>query len=169
MQDAVDFRSTARWHGSQRKEAPAGLGLARLGPLTQPAVVGEGACSLLHPDHLQADVALVAQTLSPDLFDYAKDLFVEANDEPLAPPHCWLTNRTNNPAAINKGNRIPTTNEPTQCRCSVGFDPALFCAAPRPNQKGRLPMVATRRLAFRPIDGMAPRLADRRHEIENER
>src|SRR5262245_57604955 len=35
-------------------------------------------------------------------------------------------------------NQIPTTSETTQCRSTVGFDPAPFCAAPRPNQKRSL-------------------------------
>jgi hypothetical protein len=75
-----------------------------------------------------------------DLFVHAKDVFVEANDGPLAPLHCWLTNRKNDPAAINRAIRIPTTSEATQCRRSMGFDPAPFCAAPMPNQKRRLPI-----------------------------
>src|SRR6516165_4638377 len=48
-------------------------------------------------------------------------------------------NKINNPAVINKGNRIPTTNEPTQCRLSVGFVRV-------PNQKKRLPIMETCRL-----------------------
>src|SRR5215468_10845655 len=55
-------------------------------------------------------------------------------------PHCWLTNRINIPTAINRASRIPTTNERTGCRLAEGFDPAPFCAAPRPNQKRRLPI-----------------------------
>jgi hypothetical protein len=51
---------------------------------------------------------LVAQMPSPDLFICAKDLFVEANDGPLAPLHCWLTNRINAPTPINTAIRIPT-------------------------------------------------------------
>jgi hypothetical protein len=51
----------------------------------------------------------------------AKDLLVEANDEPLAPLYCWLTNR-NAPVAINTAIRIPTTSEATQFRRSMGFD-----------------------------------------------
>src|SRR6516164_11220058 len=45
-------------------------------------------------------------------------------------------NKINNPAVINKGNRIPTTNEPTQCRLSVG-------SVRVPNQKKRLPIMET--------------------------
>jgi hypothetical protein len=41
-------------------------------------VVGEGACSLLLPDHLQADVALVALTRPRVLFVHAKDLLIAA-------------------------------------------------------------------------------------------
>ena len=44
---------------------------------------------------------------------HAKDLFVEANVGPLAPLHCWLTNRKN--------------------------DSGSYCAAPMPNQKRRCP------------------------------
>src|SRR6516162_6468044 len=45
----------------------------------------------------------------------------------------------NAPAAINRASRIPATSEITQCRLSVcSFDPAPFCAAPRPNQKRSL-------------------------------
>ena len=54
--------------------------------------------------------------------------------------HRWLTNRKNIPTAINRAPRIPTINEATQCRRSMGFDPAPFCAAPTPNQKKRLPI-----------------------------
>src|SRR5215467_13037944 len=55
--------------------------------------------------------------------------------------HCWLTNKINNPATINRASRIPTTNEITQCRLGlISFDPAPFCAAPRLNQKRRLPI-----------------------------
>src|SRR5262249_60820246 len=36
-------------------------------------------------------------------------------------PHCWLTNRRNNPEAINRASRIPTTNERTGCRLAEGF------------------------------------------------
>src|SRR5262249_47725279 len=51
-------------------------------------------------------------------------------------PHCWLTNKINNPAAINRASRIPTTNEITGCRLGLtSFDPEPFCAAPVPNQK----------------------------------
>jgi len=57
---------------------------------------------------------------------------------PFGKPPCWLTNRKNIPTAINAANRIPTTNETTGCRLAVGFDPAPFCAAPRPNQKRSL-------------------------------
>src|SRR5215813_3915097 len=54
-------------------------------------------------------------------------------------PHCWLTNKINNSAAINRASRIPTTNERTGCRLGLtSFDPAPFCAAPRPNQKRSL-------------------------------
>src|SRR6266545_2990069 len=59
-------------------------------------------------------------------------------------PHFWLTNRINAPAAINSAIRIPTTSEATQCRRSIGFDPAPSCAAPMPNQKRRL-SIDTRR------------------------
>ena len=53
--------------------------------------------------------------------------------------HCWLTNKINNPAAINRASRIPTTNEVTGCRLGLtSFDAAPFCAAPRPNQKRSL-------------------------------
>ena len=53
-------------------------------------------------------------------------------------PHCWLTSNIKAPTLINTAIRIPTTNETTQCRRSVDFDPAPFCAAPIPNQKRRL-------------------------------
>ena len=54
------------------------------------------------------------------------------------PLYRWLTNRIKAPTPINTAIRIPTINEVTGCRCSIGFDPALFCAAPMPNQKRRL-------------------------------
>src|SRR5262245_13904570 len=57
--------------------------------------------------------------------------------------HYWLTNRRNIPTAINTAIRIPTTNETTQCRSTGGFDPAPFCAAPRPNQKRSLSIVVS--------------------------
>jgi hypothetical protein len=60
------------------------------------------------------------------------------------PPHCWLTNRKNIPTTIARAIRIPTTNEIIGCRLGLSpFDPALFCAAPRPNQKGRLPILGS--------------------------
>jgi hypothetical protein len=37
----------------------------------------------------------------------------------LAQPHCWLTNKTNAPAAINRASRIPATSETTQCRLGL--------------------------------------------------
>jgi hypothetical protein len=56
----------------------------------------------------------------------------------LRKPHSfWLTNRRNIPTVINAVAKIPTTNDTTQCRLTVGFDPAPFCAAPMPNQKRR--------------------------------
>jgi hypothetical protein len=57
----------------------------------------------------------------------------------LAMPHCWLTNRRNIPATIARAIRIPTTNAISGCRLGLSpFDPAPFCAAPMPSQKGRL-------------------------------
>src|SRR5262245_32796595 len=50
----------------------------------------------------------------------------------------WLTNRRKDPTIINAATRVPTTSDTTQCRCTVGFDPAAFCAAPMPNQKRSL-------------------------------
>jgi hypothetical protein len=48
----------------------------------------------------------------------------------------WLANRRYIPTTINTATRIPTTNETTQFRRLVGFDPAApFCAGPMPNQK----------------------------------
>src|SRR5262245_18451008 len=41
----------------------------------------------------------------------------------------WLTNRRNIPTVINAVAKIPTTNDTIQCRLTVGFDPAPFCAA----------------------------------------
>ena len=65
--------------------------------------------------------------------------FGEANDGSLAPHHCWLTNRKNIPATIARAIRIPTTNASSGCRAGFRpFDPAPFCAAPMPSQKGRL-------------------------------
>src|SRR6516165_4780386 len=58
---------------------------------------------------------------------------------PCGGGHCWLTNRKNIPAAINRASRVPTTNEVTGCRLGLtAFDPAPFCAAPIPNQKRSL-------------------------------
>ena len=72
---------------------------------------------------------------------------IARQSELLAQPHCWLTNKTNAPAPINRATRIPTTSEITQCRRALtSFDLAPFCAAPRPNQKRRFP-IAPRRLA----------------------
>jgi hypothetical protein len=59
----------------------------------------------------------------------------------------WLTNRKNIPTATNAATRVPTTNDTTQCRGLVAFDPAPFCAAPMPNQKRSLSM-ALRLLDF---------------------
>src|SRR5262245_25918634 len=45
----------------------------------------------------------------------------------------------NAPAAINRASRIPATSEITGCRLGLtSFDPTLFCATPRPNQKRSL-------------------------------
>src|SRR5262245_48056405 len=44
----------------------------------------------------------------------------------------------NIPTAINRASRVPTANERARFRRSSGFDPAPFCAAPRPNQKRSL-------------------------------
>src|SRR5262249_57114615 len=59
-------------------------------------------------------------------------------EEHTSPIHCWLTNRINIPTAINRASRVPMANERTGCRLAEGFDPAPFCAAPRPNQKRSL-------------------------------
>ena len=65
--------------------------------------------------------------------------FGEANDGSLARLHCWLTNRKTIPATIARAIRIPTTNASSECRAGFRpFDPAPFCAAPMPSQKGRL-------------------------------
>src|SRR5262249_27797097 len=40
-------------------------------------------------------------------------------------------------------NQNTTTNETTQCRSTVAFDPAPFCAAPMPNQKRSLSIAVT--------------------------
>jgi hypothetical protein len=37
--------------------------------------------------------------------------------------HCWLTNRTNIPTAINRASRVPTTTDGARCRRSMAFDP----------------------------------------------
>jgi hypothetical protein len=50
----------------------------------------------------------------------------------------WLTSNKNIPTIINAAMRVPTISETTQFRRSIGFDPALFCAAPIPNQKRSL-------------------------------
>src|SRR5262245_17425548 len=50
----------------------------------------------------------------------------------------WLTNRRNIPTIINAAIKVPTTSETTQFRCSIGFDPAPFWAAPIPNPKRSL-------------------------------
>ena len=52
-------------------------------------MVGEGACSI-PLSHTSGRYPLVAQTLSPDLFDHAKDLFVGAT---------WLTQAQWGPVA----------------------------------------------------------------------
>src|SRR5262249_49674852 len=58
--------------------------------------------------------------------------------------HCWLTNRRNAPTPINTASRIPTTSETTQCRLGLtSFDPAPFCAAPRPDQNRSLSMTVS--------------------------
>src|SRR5215467_12589646 len=66
------------------------------------------------------------------------------SEEPTSPVHFWLTNRVNNPTAINRASRIPTTNEITGCRLGLtSFDPVPFCAAPMPNQKRSLSIART--------------------------
>jgi hypothetical protein len=71
--------------------------------------------------------------------------------------HCWLTNRKNIPTTIARAIRIPTTSEIIGCRLGLSpFDPAPFCAAPRPSQNGRLPIdryLAIRRVASACIAG----------------
>ena len=70
--------------------------------------------------------------------------FGEANDGSLARLHCWLTNRKTIPATIARAIRIPTTNASSGCRAGFRpFDPAPFCAAPMPSQKGRLLIAST--------------------------
>jgi hypothetical protein len=48
--------------------------------------MGEWREALSSPTHARAERSLVAQTLSPDLFDHAKDLFGEANCSTTAMP-----------------------------------------------------------------------------------
>jgi len=50
----------------------------------------------------------------------------------------WLTKRRKTPTPINAAIRVPTTNETTQFRPSIGFDRAPCCAAPMPIQKRSL-------------------------------
>src|SRR5262249_2314542 len=38
-------------------------------------------------------------------------------------PHCWLTNKINNPAASNRASTIPTTNERTGSRLGLKSPP----------------------------------------------
>src|SRR5262249_18190906 len=64
---------------------------------------------------------------------------IQQPEEPTSPIHCWLTNKINNPAAINRASTIPTTNETTGCRLGLAsLDLAPFCAAPIPNQNRSL-------------------------------
>ena len=56
-------------------------------------------------------------------------------------PHCWWASKANIPAIIARAIRVPTTNAIIGCRLGLSsFEPALFCAAPMPSQKGRLPI-----------------------------
>ena len=41
----------------------------------------------------------------------------------------WLTKRRKTTTPINAATKVPTTSETTQFQLSIGFDPALFCAA----------------------------------------
>jgi hypothetical protein len=95
-----------------------------------------------------------------DLSDYAKDLFVEANDGPLAPFHRWLTNRIKTPTAINTAIRIPTTNEITGRRplpdvpCGNPWRPNAFTAQAIASG-GRGPVAAARTLTYLPMSAEA--------------
>jgi hypothetical protein len=60
------------------------------------------------------------------LFVYAKDLFVEANDGPLAPLHCWLTNRKNIPTAINNRNQNTDNERGNPMPTLDGLRPSAF-------------------------------------------
>src|SRR6516164_2972101 len=81
------------------------------------------------------DWAYVAEAQSTEV-----PITIHTNDALIILPshHFWLTNKTNAPAAINRASRVPTANERARFRPSSGFDPAPFCAAPRPNQKRSL-------------------------------
>jgi hypothetical protein len=50
----------------------------------------------------------------------------------------WLTKTRKTTTPIPAATKVPTTSETTQFRLSIGFDRALFCAAPMPNQKRSL-------------------------------
>src|SRR6266481_3738700 len=78
---------------SGEEEAPAGLRLARPGPLTQPAVVGEGACSIAFSQITFRLYRLVAHSPFWDLFDQARDLLLWAFSLSLDDCPCVLNSR----------------------------------------------------------------------------
>src|SRR6516164_7168211 len=86
------------------------------------AAVGQVSWFFASPTSPSGRYRLVAQTTPADLFVHARNLFDGANGKtrrPLAPHHCWLTNRIKAPAAINRASRIPATSETTQCRLGL--------------------------------------------------
>src|SRR6516225_10460372 len=116
------------------------------------AAVGQVSWFFASPTSPSGRYRLVAQTTPADLFVQDRNLFDGANGKTrrrLAPHHCWLTNRIKAPAAINRASRIPATSETTQCRLGLtSFDPAPFCAAPRPNQNRSLSIAVHHRRCF---------------------
>src|SRR5262249_8762091 len=126
-------------HGCHGRKRPRPL---KPGQVKQRGIGGYSALPALQQlrRDCRAERFFVALPPVGDLFVCAKDLFVEAMEGQLAPLHFWLTNRINIPTAINRASRVPTANERARFRRSSAFDPAPFCAAPRPNQKRRLPI-----------------------------
>jgi hypothetical protein len=145
----ISERRSSEVMTSPQQEALAGgacparalVGRAELNSALHSAVVGEVCCFLCFSH-------ITFRPISVSRSDHARGLvrsrqrFVrwsQRQDKTLAPHHCWLTNRIKAPAAINRASRIPATSETTQCRLGLtSFDPAPFCAAPRPNQKRSL-------------------------------
>ena len=78
------------------------------------------------------------------MFVHAKDLFVEANDGPLAPLHCWLINMKNDPAAtallrwLTQARRLPIPPPSPRRSPEVDRRPTTIPRAAHQHSKGNL-------------------------------